>query len=74
MYNGINGKGRVVLANQTAEQVEAIKLNPAYNFVRWVPVVEKVAAPIEVDDVVENASQKDGDSNTKGRSGRKTNR
>lgn len=76
-YQGINGQDRVVIAKATQEEMNAMKANPAYKFVRFVPIVEKVkvAPPTEVEDAETNILiNTDGDSNTEGRRGRKTNR
>lgn len=78
MYQGVNGTGHVVIKEATQEQVNEFKANPAYNFVRFIPIadVEKVEAPAEVENVPEPLTNKhsDGKDHANGRSRRKTNR
>lgn len=71
-YQGVNGNGQVVIASATEEEMTSMKSNPAYNFVRWEPIVtpsRAVEAPAEVADA--EKPQTDGDS-TRARSSRKT--
>lgn len=73
MYQGINQRGRVVITADQA-QMEEMRSNLAYSFLRWRKVVGKVTPPADVEDADKTTTDADGDSNTKGRRGRKTNR
>lgn len=76
-YQGVNTKGRVVFPSLTTDQVDEMKANAAYNFVRFIPIepVEVVEAPPEVDDAEPiTTNEEDGANRSKGRRGRKTNR
>lgn len=69
-FQGINGKGRVVIPTASKEEKELMQANPVYKFVRWLPLVEvaKVEAPAEVENA-EPVTNKhnNGDSNTNDR-------
>ena len=72
-YQGINGNGQVVIPIVSEEEKNGFRANPAYNFVRFIPIVAKEEAPAEVEDAKPN-QQLNGNSKSRARSGRKTDR